>query len=903
MITLYKEYSIGIKKLSDAELARESSPSDQTHIGLSEKVFTFLPNTPIQLDGVLVFNKSCTFVECAFSKIGNKRSTKIDSQTPHPVKSVVRQIRNIASNVNVNWYLIWFALENQMPVFWLISSNSEDYSDMQNILSSIESLTVIKAAKEEYFAILEQIRKIKKLFPLVESKTKISKKNRLIASTAEHRTFVHLTLDYFRSLGNLDIMVPYFSTKSQNTPITVSKKNSFKLLNMFMFADDDELEKRNSTQQGRRWYTDPFIVEGRKLYLYVDWFPGKDKNGKDTQLMIPDFIRFVKDCFGPQYVYQNAQGTHELWEINDPESHFTESNDHNTENPNSAVKDIDIVDIEDTGINPVLFINTAQQIIHYGAPGTGKSHSIDQKVTEENCIRTTFHPDSDYSTFVGAYKPKMNGDKIVYKFQPQAFLKAYCKAWKNSSKSIYLVIEEINRGNCAQIFGDLFQLLDRCKNGFSTYAIEPDSDITDFLQTDKEYTLKNLNFTKDITHDNGKIIAKAESIKNGQKLVLPPNLSILCTMNTSDQSLFPMDSAFKRRWQWKYTPIEQPKLGEEGEPRKWKLRADDHWCYWWEFLQAINEVIEEVNHSEDKQLGYFFAKPEDGEYIDAKTFVNKVVFYLWNDIFKDEECDIFKYNTLKLSDVEEIKIDGMQEGTELTFRRFIKNSEEVRGDVVRWFIDNILKEKNITILDDNKQDPIANKIAYMRPLLKPVNTENDDEGDDEYESSSELGNKKKFDSIDNCEFSYDEYRLLIKAIVNRLGEHQYMFFKNGFDTKIAKMPISYARIAVTMDKSKNGQAEVKFYNPAPTGYKSSKRLYDFLVERDAKSVIENIATKQNVEFRVISDDTTKVTGWALKLPIDYNKLDVNSTSEKLYILINSLLEVSEIWINEFLANN
>lgn len=900
MITLYKEYSIGIKKLSDAELARESSPSDQTHIGLSEKVFTFLPNTPTQIDGVLVFNKSCTFVECAFSKIGNQRSTKIDSQTPNPVKSVVKQIRNIASNASVSWYLIWFAFENQMPVFWLISSNSDDYSDMQGILSGIESLTVIKAAKEEYFVILEQVRKIKKLFALVESKTKINETNRLIASTHEHRTFVHLTLDYFRSLGNLDLMVPYFSTKAQNAPITVSKENSFKLLNMFIFAADDELEKRNSTLQGRRWYTDPFIVEGRKLYLYVDWFPGKDKKGKDTQLMIPDFVKFVKDCFGPKYVYQNAQGTHELWEINDPESHLAESSDHDTEIPNSVMEDVDTIN-NNTENNLVSFINTAQQIIHYGAPGTGKSHTIDIRVTEENSIRTTFHPDSDYSTFVGAYKPKMDGEKIVYKFQPQAFLKAYCRAWKNSSKSIYLVIEEINRGNCAQIFGDLFQLLDRCKNGFSTYAIEPDSDISDFLLTDKEYTLKNLNFTTDIVHDNGKIIAKADSIKNGQKLVLPPNLSILCTMNTSDQSLFPMDSAFKRRWQWKYTPIEQPKAGEEGEPRKWKLKADGRWCYWWEFLQAINEVIEEVNHSEDKQLGYFFAKPEVGEYIDENTFVNKVVFYLWNDIFKDEECDIFKYKSLKLSDVEEVKINGIKEDTELTFRRFIKNSEEVRGDVVRWFIDNILKEKNITMLDDSKQEPMADKVAYMRPLSILMNVGEDNEGDGEYENNSE--SEKEFTSIDNCEFSYNEYKPLTKAVINKLGERQYMFFKNGFDTKIAGMPISYARIAVTMAKSKNGQAEVKFYNPAPTGYKNSKELYEFLVGKNAKSVIENIANNQHVEFRVISNDTTKVTGWALRLPVDYNNLDVDSTSEKLYNLINSLLAVSESWINEFLANN
>lgn len=151
MITLYKEYSIGVKKLSDAELNRDNSPSGQTHIGLSEKVLTYLPNTPVQQDGILVVNQSCSFVECAFSKIGNKRSTKIDSHTSTPVKSVVKQIRNIASNANVGWYLVWFALENQTPVFWLLNEKSEDYLGLEDIFENSQSLSVYTASKEEYF--------------------------------------------------------------------------------------------------------------------------------------------------------------------------------------------------------------------------------------------------------------------------------------------------------------------------------------------------------------------------------------------------------------------------------------------------------------------------------------------------------------------------------------------------------------------------------------------------------------------------------------------------------------------------------------------------------------------------------------------------------------------------------
>lgn len=150
------------------------------------------------------------------------------------------------------------------------------------------------------------------------------------------------------------------------------------------------------------------------------------------------------------------------------------------------------------------------QQIFYGAPGTGKSNTIKCEVDQKDLprVRTIFHPDSDYSTFVGAYKPTsvevpvmtiigkeqmpvVNAKpekKIVYEFVPQAFLKAYTGAWKNQDKPFYLIIEEINRGNCAQIFGDLFQLLDRNdETGLSDYPISPDEDIQKFLLTDKKY--------------------------------------------------------------------------------------------------------------------------------------------------------------------------------------------------------------------------------------------------------------------------------------------------------------------------------------------------------------------------------------------------------------------------------
>lgn len=282
-----------------------------------------------------------------------------------------------------------------------------------------------------------------------------------------------------------------------------------------------------------------------------------------------------------------------------------------------------------------------KQCIFYGAPGTGKSNAIKKEVDANNLpnVRTTFHPDSDYSTFVGAYKPTTtevpkttvlgtrqvpveNGkpeSKIVYEFVPQAFLKAYTGAWKNQNEPFYLIIEEINRGNCAQIFGDLFQLLDRNEEGESEYPISPDEDIMRFLQTDKKYGFAAL--------DEEQKAAIPEPVLTGKELKLPKNLHIWATMNTSDQSLFPIDSAFKRRWDWQYMPIAD---GNKG----WKIEAAGNYYDWWQFLEKINEQIGDTTNSEDKKLGYFFCKAQNN-IINAKTFVGKVIFYLWNDVFKD----------------------------------------------------------------------------------------------------------------------------------------------------------------------------------------------------------------------------------------------------------------------------
>lgn len=331
------------------------------------------------------------------------------------------------------------------------------------------------------------------------------------------------------------------------------------------------------------------------------------------------------------------------------------------------------------------------QQIFYGAPGTGKSYEIKKLTKGESVIRTTFHPDSDYSTFVGSYKPTMDEmdtqvvpvvvksgislqepgtykeKRITYKFVMQAFLKAYLGAWKKWADAgddgvapQFLVIEEINRGNCAQIFGDLFQLLDRSDNNFSEYPIEADTDLQQEIERafkeHKDYKLNKAidaeGAVKDYISNYDSTLS--EDIQSGRILLLPPNLYIWATMNTSDQSLFPIDSAFKRRWEWRYIKIAKGRDEATRELLNWTVKfeykEDDKpftfECNWWDFIKAINEKIAEATSSDDKKLGYFFCKPKDknSTTIDEERFVGKVVFYLWNDVFKDEENPIFKVN-------------------------------------------------------------------------------------------------------------------------------------------------------------------------------------------------------------------------------------------------------------------
>lgn len=305
------------------------------------------------------------------------------------------------------------------------------------------------------------------------------------------------------------------------------------------------------------------------------------------------------------------------------------------------------------------FAKNHSQVIFYGVPGCGKSHKVDEiinkavtdkKNREYQVIRVVFHPDYTNADFVGQIMPLVD-DGIEYRFKAGPFARILKHAYKEHSKKFFLVIEELNRGNAAAIFGDLFQLLDREKDGFSAYSIN-NPDISSFIMSENDY-------------HNDKIVPDSKDVCGDKWILdtairLPPNLSILATMNTNDQNVFVLDNAFQRRWKMKYISnnIKYEDM-EDSQKEQYDLKIGETNIKWGVFRDKINEKISDSKFSfssaEDKQLGLFFIKADSEsdtaeeiseadktEKISEADFTNKVLKYLWNDIFKHDK-DIFKY--------------------------------------------------------------------------------------------------------------------------------------------------------------------------------------------------------------------------------------------------------------------
>lgn len=452
-----------------------------------------------------------------------------------------------------------------------------------------------------------------------------------------------LIFEAFSYLQEKGLVVSLFRYASETVPnsgkenerlVKLDDGSGHKLTGLFLKASKESMLERNA-RRAPRWFETPFIINAQEYYLSSQW----NASG-DFQLTLPNLNYFLKECCRNE----SDGSTFSIYKSDDEFIFAQGKFEGNNEVLPQKSPDSKEYEIKQ---KPVLEEKALpRQKIFFGAPGTGKSFKVNEAVQNQQVFRTTFHPDYDYAQFVGAYKPKKVGDTITYSFVPQVFAKAYAAAWKlyldakgdsrlrgndngngeNDNENggnekdiqVYLVIEEINRGNCAQIFGDIFQLLDRDSEGFSQYSIDADCDFAEWLKT----------------NDNGlKSVWPAYEEKVGDgKLKLPPNLNILATMNTSDQSLFPMDSAFKRRFDWEYVPISF----DGKDAANFQIDINGTQYSWQKFVETVNGKILTLTESEDKQLGEFFIKPDDGMVISKERFLGKVMFYLWNEVCKDE---------------------------------------------------------------------------------------------------------------------------------------------------------------------------------------------------------------------------------------------------------------------------
>lgn len=258
-----------------------------------------------------------------------------------------------------------------------------------------------------------------------------------------------------------------------------------------------------------------------------------------------------------------------------------------------------------------------QNIILYGVPGSGKSYKIETEYCKERSFmeRVVFHPDYTYSDFIGQIQPSIKDGVVRYTFKPGPFTQIMKKAWFDPRNMYYLIIEELNRGNAPAIFGDIFQLLDRTANGWGQYHIS-NSDMSSYIFPDEE---------------------------KEQPIQIPSNLSVLATMNTSDQNVFTLDNAFQRRWKMRLIHNDFNKNGNEKHDAHIAHAIAGSSITWGMFATIINGQIAKIGKeslgAEDKRLGVFFVT--DAELDNKEDFAEKVLKYLWDDAFKMDRGQVF----------------------------------------------------------------------------------------------------------------------------------------------------------------------------------------------------------------------------------------------------------------------
>lgn len=293
------------------------------------------------------------------------------------------------------------------------------------------------------------------------------------------------------------------------------------------------------------------------------------------------------------------------------------------------------------------FNSKPSQIIYYGVPGCGKSNKIREdlkNLPEKNKVRVVFHPEYTNAEFIGQILPVTNGG-IRYEFTPGPFTQIIKRAYLNPNEHFYLVIEEINRGNAAAIFGDTFQLLDRLKAG-ETDSLGNDpanAAVNTFTEGWSQYFVQNDDVNAYIRGTENSIQIGNIRFDSNTAIRLPPNLSILATMNTSDQNVFTLDNAFQRRFDMELVRNEFD-LTKPAVNAQYNAEIDDtgiKWGQFWGWINAkITATLKGLSSTEDKRLGVWFVSNVGG-IIDDKVFAEKVLKFLWDDVFKFKRPQIF----------------------------------------------------------------------------------------------------------------------------------------------------------------------------------------------------------------------------------------------------------------------
>lgn len=358
-------------------------------------------------------------------------------------------------------------------------------------------------------------------------------------------------------------------------------------------------------------YCNPLKYEkvGEEHYFYIEQhnaeYLEKQISFIETEFAIPD--PKSRSDFFDRYKYCNFCKFHGI--------SASLPNEVDTSNDNANVKRV-------TG---------GKNILLYGVPGAGKSHRIAKQYCADSrrIERVVFHPDYTYSDFVGQILPRVEENQLKYVFTPGPFTKMIKKAWKDPGNYYYLIIEEINRGNAPAIFGEIFQLLDR----------KEADDYPEDVVGESEYGISNYEVA-DIVYESPE-----------HEVRIPSNMFVLATMNTADQNVFTLDTAFQRRWKMEHIPNKF--VFETGSHALDSIQGTK--VDWGTFATVINDKIAEsskdISSSEDKRLGAFFVKKSE---LDANTFPEKVLKYLWDDAFKMDKEAVFDPKFVSLEDVLEV---------------------------------------------------------------------------------------------------------------------------------------------------------------------------------------------------------------------------------------------------------